>query len=82
VRPWNRKHYRDLRVFHFDSVCIAGRFRHFAWMSNPLNGLVSSSELEKAKLLVMQYKEGREPPGTREEQVSGSVLEGLGATGN
>jgi hypothetical protein len=51
-------------------------------MSNPLNGLVSASELEKAKLLVMQYKEGREPPGTREEQVSGSVLEGLGATGN
>jgi hypothetical protein len=48
-------------------------------MSNPLNGLVSASELEKAKLLVMQYKEGREPPGTKEEQVSGSVL---GATGN
>jgi hypothetical protein len=48
-------------------------------MSNPLNGLVSASELEKAKLLVMQYKEGREPTGTREEQVNGSVL---GATGN
>jgi hypothetical protein len=46
-----------------------GRFRHFAWMSNPLNGLVPSTQLEQAKALVIQYKEGREPPATTPEEV-------------
>lgn len=31
-------------------------FRHFAWMSNPINGLVSSNNLENAKTLVTAYK--------------------------
>lgn len=53
----------------WDQSTFAGRFRHFAWMSNPMNGLVAASELEKAKALVMQYREGREPPGTQEQEV-------------
>ena len=46
-----------------------GRFKHFAWMSNPLNGLVPSSQLMEAKQLVQEYRVGREPPGTTEKQV-------------
>ena len=38
-------------------------------MSNPLNGLVGGAELEKAKTLVIQYRAGTEPPGTKEEEV-------------
>jgi hypothetical protein len=38
-------------------------------MSNPLNGLVSTAELEKAKVLVMEYREASEPPGTKDDQV-------------
>ena len=46
-----------------------GRFRHFAWMTNPLNGLSSDTELQNAKALVHAYKEGKEPAGTTPEQV-------------
>ena len=48
---------------------VPGRFRYFAWMSNPMNGLVSNSQLLEAKELVTQYREGKEPAGTTEEQV-------------
>ena len=49
---------------------ILGRFQYFAWMSNPLNGLVRNKTLLDAKELLEQYKEGKEPPGTTEEQVN------------
>ena len=38
-------------------------------MSNPMNGLVSNSTLLEAKELVNQYREGKEPPGTTDQQV-------------
>jgi len=53
----------------WDQASFYGRFRHFAWMANPLNGLKTSSELEAAKRLVLDYKAGNEPPGTDEAQV-------------
>ncbi len=46
-----------------------GRFRHFAWMTNPANSLHTKSELEAAKALVDKYRTGAEPPGTQQEQV-------------
>ena len=53
----------------WDQSTFYGRFRHFAWMTNPLNGLNSETELQKAKTLVNSYKVGQEPPGTTQEQV-------------
>jgi len=53
----------------WDQDTFVGRFKHFAWMSNPLNGLVPSSQLMEAKQLVQEYRVGREPPGTTEKQV-------------
>ena len=50
-------------------LVAAGRFRYFAWMSNPMNGLVSNSRLLEARQLVTQYREGQEPPGTTDQQV-------------
>ena len=51
------------------SLYPVGRFRYFAWMSNPMNGLVSNSTLLEAKQLVSQYREGTEPPDTTDQQV-------------
>jgi len=53
----------------WDQATFRGRFNHFAWMANPLNGLVSNTELESAKSLLLAYKAGTEPPGTTDQQV-------------
>lgn len=53
----------------WDQSTFAGRFQHFAWMSNPLNSVVPSSQLLEAKQLVQQYRVGSEPPGTTDKQV-------------
>ena len=55
----------------WDQSTFYGRFRHFFWMTNPLNGLHSEAELLKAKTLVQQYRAGQEPKGTTEEEVCG-----------
>ena len=53
----------------WDQTSFYGRFRHFFWMTNPLNCLNSSGQLEAAKGLVESYREGREPKGTTNDQV-------------
>ena len=58
----------------WDQSSFLGRFQYFAWMSNPMNGLVSNKTLLEAKDLVDQYREGKEPPGTRESEVSRNLL--------
>ena len=35
----------------WEQSTFLGRFRHFAWMSNPLNGLVPRKDLLAAKVL-------------------------------
>ena len=42
----------------WDQTTFTGRFRHFAWMTNPLLGLVPSSELLAARQLLQQYRQG------------------------
>jgi len=54
----------------WDQSTFIGRCRHFAWMSNPLNGLNSTATLQNAKTLVESYRVGAEPPGTTKEQVT------------
>ena len=46
-----------------------GRFRHFAWMTNPMNVFHSKEELINAKLLIEKYKIGQEPPETTTDEV-------------
>ena len=48
---------------------FTGRFRYFAWMSNPMNALVNNKTLLESKELLDQYRDGKEPPGTSPEQV-------------
>lgn len=57
----------------WDQKTFYGRFRHFAWMSNPLSGLNSSDTLTQAKTLVDQYRDGREPAGTTRDEVIGAM---------
>ena len=58
----------------WDQSTFYGRFRHFFWMTNPLNGLHSEAELLKAKNLVQQYRAGEEPNGTTDEQVRDATI--------
>ncbi|CAH0399684.1 unnamed protein product [Chilo suppressalis] len=53
----------------WDQSTFYGRFRHFAFISNPLLSLAPEKELYDAKDLYLKYKEGREPKDTTIEQV-------------
>jgi len=53
----------------WDQSTFTGRFKHFFWMTNPLNTMVTTSQLQEAKVLVQEYRVGTEPPGTTQEQV-------------
>eukprot|EP00094_Tigriopus_californicus_P009303 TCALIF_08969-PA protein Name:"Similar to SFXN2 Sideroflexin-2 (Homo sapiens)" AED:0.07 eAED:0.07 QI:8/0.66/0.57/1/0.83/0.71/7/214/1069 len=53
----------------WDQSTFYGRFRHFAWMTNPLNTLASDAELMSAKQLVDQFRKGQEPPETTQKQL-------------
>jgi len=57
----------------WDQTTFVGRFRHFAWMSNPLSGFNSTGTLNEAKTLVDQYRAGQEPPGTQREKVMAAM---------
>lgn len=54
----------------WDQSTFSGRFRHFSWMTNPINCFASTADLSNAKDLVQKYREGCEPPGTTREQVT------------
>ncbi|CAH0587115.1 unnamed protein product [Chrysodeixis includens] len=53
----------------WDQSTFVGRFKHFAFISNPLLSLASEAELYQAKDLYLKYKVGQEPAGTKHEQV-------------
>lgn len=53
----------------WDQSTFYGRFRHFYWMTNPLNCMHSASELRDAKILLEKYRAFNEPHGTSREQV-------------
>jgi len=57
----------------WDQSTFVGRFKHFAWMTNPILGLSSTKQLTEAKELVQQYRLGKEPPGTSNEQVRSAM---------
>ncbi|XP_048485463.1 sideroflexin-2 [Plutella xylostella] len=53
----------------WDQSTFYGRFKHFAFISNPLLSLVGDKELQEAKELYNKYKQGAEPKGTTYKQV-------------
>eukprot|EP00624_Nannochloropsis_granulata_P002103 evm.model.NODE_20417_length_10763_cov_21.298616.3 len=59
----------DLSQPRWDQSTFEGRARHFFTTTNPLNGLASDAELDHAKALLEQYKAGKEPAGTTDEQI-------------
>jgi hypothetical protein len=44
----------------WDQSTFYGRFRHFFWMTNPLNCLNPGKDLQQANQLLQQYKLGKE----------------------
>lgn len=59
----------DLNKPRYDQSTFSGRAKHFFIVTNPLNLFASSDELDKAKILVQQYRQKTEPAGTTEDQV-------------
>ena len=59
----------DVTAPLWDQTSFYGRFRHFFWMTNPLNSLHGTDALNKAKGVVEGYREGKEPDGTTVEDV-------------
>lgn len=53
----------------WDQNSFIGRFKHFAWVTDPRTALASDESLNAAKLLVEQYRQGKEPEGTTVNQV-------------
>lgn len=53
----------------WDQNTFIGRFKHFWWVTDPRTCFVSDEKLEEAKVLVNQYREGKEPEGTQLEDV-------------
>jgi len=59
----------DVDKIMWDQSSFIGRFKYFAWMSNPMNALVTNKTLLDSKELLTQYREGKEPSGTGEGEV-------------
>lgn len=46
----------ELNKPRYDQSTFSGRAKHFFIVTNPLNLFASSDELDKAKILVQQYR--------------------------
>lgn len=53
----------------WDLSTFTGRFKHFAWMTDPRTVFTSQKDLEDAKKLVDEYRNGKEPKNTTQNQV-------------
>lgn len=53
----------------YDLKTFAGRFKHFAWMTDPRTCITPNEKLHEAKRLVDKYRIGEEPKGTTKEQI-------------
>ncbi|XP_071948655.1 sideroflexin-1-like isoform X1 [Antedon mediterranea] len=59
----------NLKEPKWDQSTYLGRAFHFFTVTNPVNLLLSSKQLDDAKELLQQYSEYKEPAGTTEEQL-------------
>lgn len=53
----------------WDQRTFVGRFKHFLWVTDPRTCVVGEKKLYEAKVLLEQYRSGKEPSGTTVEQV-------------
>lgn len=53
----------------WDQSTFVGRFKHFAFFTDPTTCLTSEADLYNAKKLVEQYRLGKEPATTTREQI-------------
>ncbi|KAL5280692.1 SFXN2 family protein [Megaselia abdita] len=53
----------------YDLKTFSGRFKHFAWMTDPRTCITSNEKLNEAKRLVESYRKGEEPKSTTKEQI-------------
>ncbi|XP_063218925.1 sideroflexin-2 isoform X2 [Bacillus rossius redtenbacheri] len=53
----------------WDQSTFLGRLKHFFWVTDPRTCIVSEEMLDQAKVLIEQYRLGKEPPGTTQEQI-------------
>lgn len=54
----------------YDLSTFIGRFKHFAWMTDPRTVILSSDKLMQAKQLLHLYRKGEEPAGTTTDQLT------------
>ena len=59
----------DLSRPRWEQSTFAGRLRHFYSITTPLLARHGAADVETARQLVQQYRDGLEPAGTSEEQV-------------
>lgn len=53
----------------YDVTTFLGRWKHFAWVTDPRTCIVGDEDLQKAKSLVEQYRKGQEPKDTTIEKI-------------
>lgn len=53
----------------YDLNTFSGRFKYFAWVTNPALCIVSDEELDRAKVLREQYLLRQEPPETSKAEI-------------
>ncbi|XP_037032017.1 sideroflexin-2 isoform X1 [Bradysia coprophila] len=59
----------DIDAPLWDQSTFVGRFKHFAFMTDPRTVLTSEDDLHKAKKLVEQYRLGKEPSDVTRDQI-------------
>ncbi|KAJ8300960.1 hypothetical protein KUTeg_022479, partial [Tegillarca granosa] len=59
----------DLDKPIWDQNTFLGRVKYYAWITNPVLSMASTTSLYKAKQLVEDYRKGVEPSGTTVDQV-------------
>lgn len=59
----------DIENPRYDQNTFEGRAKHFFATTNPLNVLATDEELEKAKSIVLAYRNGTEDKSLTEEEI-------------
>uniref|UniRef100_F7DZH8 Sidoreflexin n=1 Tax=Monodelphis domestica TaxID=13616 RepID=F7DZH8_MONDO len=59
----------NIRDPRWDQSTFVGRAKHFFTVTNPLNLLLSEEELNKARMIVMNYRAGIVTPGLTEDEL-------------